>query len=131
MRIIVLIILFFPIGIKAQLYKAEFVSVKEYGEFTIVGKNAYLDYNLNEMYAELMFNDSIYYYQIKKTGKPLDRKRFVVWFKDTKDTMLWNVSDEGNYLFAFSIDGKLYWFRNLSNPTREEYDWINKRYSSK
>jgi hypothetical protein len=124
MRFVLVILFLYPVLVKSQLYKAEFVTIKEYYEFKIVGKEAYLDYNLTEQYADLIFNDSLYHYQIKKTGKPLDSKRFVVWFKNTKDTMLWNVSEEGDFIFAFSINETLYWFRNISNPLREEFDWV-------
>ncbi len=36
--------------------------------------------------------------------------------------MLWNTTDEGNYVFGFIINGTTYWFRDLSNPPKEEYD---------
>lgn len=124
------LLLFFSIisfGSKAQLYKAEFVSIQQYGQFEIVGRNAYLNYNVEEMYAELMFNDAIYKYEIKRVGKPKNNSRYVVRFRGSDDTMMWNTSVDGDYIFAFDINGETYWFRNLSHPLREEYDWVKLR----
>ncbi|MBL4652128.1 MAG: hypothetical protein JKY53_04565 [Flavobacteriales bacterium] len=106
----------------AQLYKAELVCIKENESFKSITSVGYLDYNTKKRYVELAFRDTVYFYKILQTNKPRDRRRFVVWFKKTDDNMLWNTTDEGNYVFGFIIDGETFWFRELTNPPREEYD---------
>ena len=107
---------------KAQIYKADVVCIKEDEKFKTVAREAYLDYNTKQRYVELAFRDTVYHYKILQTNKPRDRHRFVVWFKKTDDNMLWNITEEGNYLFGFIIGNETFWFRELTNPTREEYD---------
>jgi hypothetical protein len=107
---------------QAQLYKADLVCIKEDDSFTSIAKIGYLDYNTKKKYVELAFQDSVYFYKILQTNKPRDRRRFVVWFKKTDDNMLWNTTDEGNYVFGIKMGEQTYWFRELTNPPREEYD---------
>jgi hypothetical protein len=105
-----------------QIYKADLVCIKEGESFKTIANVGYLDYNTKGRYVEVAFQDTVYFYRIQQTNRPKDRKRFVVWFKKTDDNMLWNTTDEGNYVFGFIINGTTYWFRDLSNPTKEEYD---------
>lgn len=106
---------------KAQLYKADIVCVKEEDDFRTIAKVAYLNYSTKERIVELAFRDTLYSYKILQTNKPKDRHRFVVWFKKTDDNMLWNISEEGNYLFGFILNGETFWFKELTNPSEEEY----------
>ena len=119
-----LILLLLCIGFvsRAQLYKAELVCIKEEDGFKSIANIAYLNYNTKKKYVELVFQDTVYFYKILQTNKPRDRRRFVVWFKKTDDNMLWNTTDEGNYVFGFKIGEQTYWFRELTNPPREEFD---------
>ena len=104
----------------AQTYKSTEVFISEMGSYRLVGNLAYLDYNLKEKYVELIFRDSVYQYQIKKTGKPRNKKRFIVSFEGTLNTLLWNLENEGNYFFAFKIENDFFWFKSLSNCTKDE-----------
>ena len=119
-----LILLFLGFGYcsHGQVYKADLVCIKEEESFKSIANIAYLDYNTKKKYVELAFQDTLYYYKILQTKKPKDKQLFVVWFKKTDDNMLWNTTEEGNYVFGFKIGEQTYWYRELTNPSRAEYD---------
>ncbi|MBT6439125.1 MAG: hypothetical protein HOK72_05415 [Flavobacteriales bacterium] len=119
-----LILLFLGFGYcsHGQVYKADLVCVKEEESFKSIANIAYLDYNTKKKYVELAFQDTLYCYKILQTKKPKDKQRFVVWFKKTDDNMLWNTTEEGNYVFGFKIGEQTYWYRELTNPSRAEYN---------
>ena len=99
----------------AQTYKSSAIVKGEIGDYQTVNGSAWLDYNQKDKYVELIFEDSIHHYTILKTGKPKNDKRFVVHFKGTQDSMLWNIESDGNYFFALIRKGEHYWFRELHN----------------
>ena len=105
-----------------QLYKADLVCVKEDESFRSIANKAFLDYNTKKKYVQLAFQDTLYCYRILQTNKPKDKQRFVVWFKKTDDNMLWNTTEEGNYVFGFKMGEQTYWYRELSNPSRSEFN---------
>jgi len=119
-----IILLFLGLGYcsHGQVYKADLVCVKEDESFKSIANIAYLDYNTKKKYVELAFQDTLYRYKILQTKRPKDKQRFVVWFKKTDDNMLWNTTEEGNYIFGFKIGEQTYWYRELTNPSRAEYD---------
>ena len=104
----------------AQTYKSTAIVRGEVGDYQTIKGNAWLDYNQKEKYVELIFNDSLYRYVILRTGKPRNGKRFIVHFKGTRDSMLWNVENDGQYFFAVVMKGEHYWFRELSNCNSSE-----------
>lgn len=113
-------ILMISLHASAQTYKSTEVFISEMGSYRLVGNLAFLDYNLKEKYVELIFSDSIYHYQIRKTGKPINKKRFLVSFANTPNTLLWNLEKEGHYFFAFKIENDFLWFKSLSDCTKDE-----------
>ncbi len=116
MRIILLLLMLLPVNVAyAQTYKSTAILRGEAGDYQIVNGTGWLDYNLKEKYVELIFNDSLYSYTILKTGKPRNDKRFIVHFKGTRDSMLWNVENDGKYFFAFVMKGEHFWFREIGN----------------
>jgi len=99
----------------AQTYKSTSIVRGEVGEYQTVKGIGWLDYNQKEKYVDLIFNDSLYSYKILKTGKPTNDRRFIIHFKGTRDSMLWNVENEGKFFFALVMEGEYYWFRELSS----------------
>ena len=104
----------------AQTYKTTSIVRGEVGDYHTIKGNGWLDYNQKEKYIELIFNDSLYRYKILKTGKPINDKRFIIHFKGTRDSMLWNVENDGEFFFALVMNGEHYWFRELSNCDSSE-----------
>lgn len=111
----------FPLKAIGQIYKSGLVCIEEEEKFKIIGRQAYLDYNLDEKYVELAYKDTLYHYEIRNTPKQKDPSRFIVWFKKTNDTMLWNTSEQGDYIFAFNIGEVTLWFRELEQIDKTEF----------
>ena len=128
MKWIVLVIALISFEGYGQLYKSEFYGKTELGQLKIIASNVYLDYNVPEMRVDLLVNDSLYAYKIKQVGKPINKNRFTVYFEGTKDCMLWNIENEGDFVFGFQIAEEKYWFRKVSNPLREEFEWAVRNY---